>query len=189
MMILQVPRSLMHLVRRADTESSSDVLSEVLKLPEPKPSKKKRQGINCKAIHITDNDFLSELKDKENERSRKKSKKEERERRKVEREKKKAERLQKRDATAKKERGRKPRRASMIEAELKKLAVVDQSSNDCTDSESTESDAQCPVCGITYLGDDSHSVWVLCDACLSWLDFKCTGLTNPSRLPQKYLCK
>ena len=86
---------------------------------------------------------------------------------------------------------RKPRSCrgkASIEAKLKKL-TIDQSSNDSsTDSESSaESDAQCPVCG-TYLGDDSHAVWVSCDVCSSWLDFKCTGLKNPNRLPKKYLC-
>ena len=27
------------------------------------------------------------------------------------------------------------------------------------------------MCGITYQGDDSESVWVCCDSCELWLDF------------------
>ena len=183
--------------KHADAESSSDILSEVLKFPEPKPSIRKRRGINSKAIHLTDGDFLNELKDKEEEKktkeAEKQSKKEEREKRRVEREKRKAEYPRKREATAKKGKYHgKPRSCrgkASIEAKLKKL-TIDQSSNDSsTDSESSaESDAQCPVCGLTYLGDDSHAVWVSCDVCSSWLDFKCTGLKNPNRLPKKYLC-
>ena len=29
-----------------------------------------------------------------------------------------------------------------------------------------------------YFGDDTKSVWVCCDSCESWLDFKCAGLKN-----------
>ena len=47
-----------------------------------------------------------------------------------------------------------------------------------------ESDAECPGCGLTYLDDDTHSVWVACDTCEIWCDFKCTGLKNP----KKYIC-
>ena len=43
-------------------------------------------------------------------------------------------------------------------------------------SDSKVCDAQCPICGISYQGDDSRLVWVCCDKCESWLDFKCTGL-------------
>ena len=81
----------------AHSESGSDVLSEVLKLPEPKTSsRRKRKGINSLAVDITDSGFLNDLKKKEEEKKakevEKQAKKEERERKRVEREKKKAER-------------------------------------------------------------------------------------------------
>ena len=56
------------------------------------------------------------------------------------------------------------------------------------ESSSEASDAQCPVCGITYQEDDSESVWICCDNCELWLDFKCTGLKNPKQLPKFYYC-
>ena len=43
-------------------------------------------------------------------------------------------------------------------------------------SDSKVCDAQCPICGISYQGHDSRLVWVCCDKCESWLDFKCTEL-------------
>ena len=50
------------------------------------------------------------------------------------------------------------------------------------------SDAECPECGLTFLEDESGKPWVCCDRCESWLDFKCTGLTNSKRVPKKFYC-
>ena len=60
------------------SESGSDVLSEVLKLPEPKPSsRRRRKGINSTAVHITDSGFLDDLKKKEKEKTEKEVEKQE----------------------------------------------------------------------------------------------------------------
>ena len=56
------------------------------------------------------------------------------------------------------------------------------------DGSISESDAECPICGLTFLEDDSDSPWVCCDGCQSWLDFKCTRLKTPKRLPKEYFC-
>ena len=57
-----------------------------------------------------------------------------------------------------------------------------------SDSESSQSDAECPICGLTFYEDSSQSTWVCCDGCMQWYDFKCTGLKNPNKLPKKYFC-
>ena len=49
-----------------------------------------------------------------------------------------------------------------------------------SDGSISESDAECPICGLTFLEDDSDSPWVCCDGCQSWLDFKCTRLKTPN---------
>ena len=50
--------------------------------------------------------------------------------------------------------------------------------DDC-DKSDHKRDAGCPICGLTFLEDDSHSAWVCCDGCQTWMDFKSTGLKNP----------
>ena len=73
--------------------SSSDVLSEVLLLPPPKPSKKKRKpGVNTKAVCLTDADVVKTL---EAEAEEKLLKEQEQNTRRIERERKKKEREQK----------------------------------------------------------------------------------------------
>ena len=71
-----------------------------------------------------------------------------------------------------------------IENDFEKLCVEERS--DVEQSDGAESDAQCPVCGLTCFGDDTKSVWVCCNSCASWLDFKCTGLKNTQRIPKQF---
>ena len=61
-----------------------------------------------------------------------------------------------------------------------KLSSKQKESNTCfggtsitaNSSDSEVSDAQCPICGMSYQSDDSKSVWVCCDKCESWLNSK-----------------
>ena len=69
---------------------------------------------------------------------------------------------------------------------MQRLFQVDECSSASSES-GAESDAECPGCGLTYFDDDTHSVWVACDICEKWRDFKCTGLKNPNRVPKKYV--
>ena len=51
-------------------------MSKVLKLPEPKPSsRRRRKGINSMAVHITDSGFLNDLKEKDEEKKAKEAEK------------------------------------------------------------------------------------------------------------------
>ena len=50
------------------------------------------------------------------------------------------------------------------------------------------SDAECPICCKTYKSDDENSLWVSCDGCDRWFDFKCTGLVDGNKMPKEFLC-
>lgn len=86
------------------SETASDVLSEVLKLPEPKnPRRRRKVGFNTgKAVTISNDSFLQELKDKEEE---KKAKEEEKAAKKIERQKRKEEKQKAKEAQKKEEKG------------------------------------------------------------------------------------
>ena len=81
-------------------DSSSDALSEVLSLPEPtaRTRRKRRPGLNSKAITLTDDEVLSAIRTKETEKEKRKIKrelkKEERKKENIERKKKRQERTQ-----------------------------------------------------------------------------------------------
>ena len=109
----------------------------------------------------------------------------------MEREKKKAER---KAEQAKKKAEREQRKMESRRAEKKgytswnaETFLVDECSSASSES-GVESDGKCPGCGLAHLDDDTHSVWVACDICEIWHDFKCTGLKNPNRVPKKYIC-
>ena len=58
----------------------------------------------------------------------------------------------------------------------------------CVLSDSDASDAECPLCGLTFLEDASGKPWVCCDGCQSWFDFKCTALVNSKHIPKRFFC-
>ena len=37
-------------------------------------------------------------------------------------------------------------------------------------------------------GDDENSLWVSCNGCDRWLDFKSTGLVDGKKMPKEFLC-
>ena len=172
-------------------DSSSDALSEVLSLPEPtaRTRKKRRPGLNSKAITLTDDEILSAIRTKE---ANKIQREAEKEKRKIKRELKKEER--KKENTE-----RKKKRQERTQAKRKGLKSANRSlststpdltsifSDKCVLCDS-DSDAECPVCGLTFLEDDSGKPWVCCDGCQSWFDFKYTALANPEPVPRKFFC-
>ena len=48
------------------------------------------------------------------------------------------------------------------------------------------SDEICSKCGVRY--GDTGSLWICCDSCNCWLDFKCSGLNSEKKLPSKFIC-
>ena len=207
----------------SEPESSSDVsdaLSQILMLPEPRPSKKRKPALTSRAVTITDCEILDGMKAREEEKAKKEA---EKQAQKVEREQKKKERAadkakkdaekqarkveweqkkedQEADKAARKNEVRKRKEAreaakeaikgkghskdrGNIENAIEKLTL-----SKLSDSESDHSVAQCPKCGLTFQEDGSNSVWVCCDGCQAWLDFKCTSLPDPDDLPEVYFC-
>ena len=153
--------------------SSSDVLSEVLTLPPPKPPKTKRKtAVNSKAVCITDEEVLQEMKIKEvkkheaeQEITTRKLEREKRQERELMKAKKEEQKKQKAREREEKERGRVQKRRKKVATSSRKpkktvdvlanLSLADDENtdlhNDMPDSDSD--DAVCPKCGLTY-GDD-----------------------------------
>ena len=56
-------------------------------------------------------------------------------------------------------------------------------------SQQEEDMTQCPTRGLLYDDDDSGNLWVSCDKCLAWFDFKCTDIQNKRKIPKTYVCR
>ena len=75
---------------------------------------------------------------------------------------------------------RRIQKESDIESDLQLLAIDEQIMSDESD------DAICPTCGIYYSADDD--LWVECDGCGKWFDFKCTKIKSRRCIPKSYYC-
>ena len=53
-----------------------------------------------------------------------------------------------------------------------------------SDTEETESEAECPKCGLNYR--DSQVKWICCDGCNVWIDIDCAGISKT--IPDHYYC-
>ena len=51
----------------------------------------------------------------------------------------------------------------------------------------SDDDAVCPKCGLLYSADEDN-LWVCCDKCSLWYDFKCAKLKSQRHLPASYVC-
>ena len=56
----------------------------------------------------------------------------------------------------------------------------------CLSDSTSESEDECPECGVVY-GDDDGSTWIKCDTCNVWWDIPCTGVREPE-LPDSFSC-
>lgn len=181
--------------------SSTSYLSEVLALPKPKMQKKKKfRGITSRAQCITDTEFLKKLEAKKQEKTDKQKAKEAR---KVEREKvkrmKEAEkelrkvkkgqkRIQKRKGQRIIRGQRKKGETESLVKHMQKLSITcPEGLSELEQDSQSESDAECPKCGQVY-GED-ESVWICCDSCNKWFDWKCSGLSDAKRIPDVFTCE
>ena len=151
----------------------SDALSDILVLPEPKKGRGRR-GVNSKAICLTEVEFLKEMKAKQEKKKEtdelKLQRQKDRERKKLEREQNKKEKEQK-------------KKGKQIDKPL--TSVMNSLTLD--EEKSEEDEAVCPSCGIstTSVAD----LWIQCDACDEWYDFKCTSLKSKRKIPDIYTCQ
>ena len=69
----------------------------------------------------------------------------------------------------------------ILKKHLQKLSLFDSTSN-------TESEGECTMCGLVYgKDDDDGSTWIQCDACKTWWDLPCTGVSE-SDIPDFFSC-
>ena len=167
-----------------DQQSKNDILSDILVLPKPKDKsgRKRKAGINQKTVCLTDDEVFDGLKAEDQKKKENKLKRIEREQI---REKKKAEKerlkKEKEEKKKQKELAKQARMASDGPEELDRM--LSGLTLDGNDSD----DAVCPKCGLLYSADEEN-LWVYCDKCSSWYDFKCTELRSERYLPPTYIC-
>ena len=180
--------------------STSDVLSDILRLPEPKATKKKRKpGFNKKAVCITEDNVIKELEEQKKE---KEQKKEEMIAKRIEREKK---REQKKKEAASREKKKEEEKKTGVRSKNKDkitrtarqltkrgmMAVAAPLNDDLNiedlkiSSDTEESEAECPKCGLIY--GQTQDKWICCDLCDTWVDLKCAGISKYN-IPEEYYC-
>ena len=118
-------------------------------------------------------------KDKELE---KRERKRVREEKKAEKERLKKEKEQKKKQKAKAKKAKQP--VEDLETVLEGLTLDDGTAGD----DATEDEAICPKCAKLYSSDTENELWICCDKCYQWYDFKCTKLRSIKRLPHTYIC-
>lgn len=124
--------------RRTNSESSASVLSEVLVLPKPKPAKKRnhKEGLNKRAVCITDIEVLEKLKVQEEVKIAEKKAKEarifERQRKKEEREMKKKEKEMKKKERQMEKKGKEKVKKKMVKLNKTKLKKTEAKSKSST---------------------------------------------------------
>ena len=182
-------------------------------MPEaPVKSKSKRKPALTKyTVCITDTEVLAELKEKEREKlekeqekitkrqemeqkkqereekkrqieERKQERRRQMEKRKQEREEKKRQVEERKQEREKRQKGVavKETRSQSISKQLENLTLSDKSDED--ENEATI----CPKCGKVY--GDCTGLWVSCDICNKWYDFKCTNIKSRRAIPDSYVC-
>jgi len=175
---------------RNSSAKSSDVLSDILLLPEPKekPSRSKSKGItSAKTVCITEDKVLNELKQKEID---KRKAEEERAAKQLEKARKKKEKQQKeqkrQDKAAKTASVAKDDQQLKAKKKTWTVSFKDvEKETSSTDSDSTT----CPLCGMVFADDDTGDFWICCDRCDQWFDRKCTRIRNSRKIPDSYICE
>ena len=143
-------------------ESTSSSLSDILALPKPITSKKKRNpAVNSKASCITDVEILETLKHKKEQ---KEAKEEEKRMKRLDIERKRKEREKKHKKQPKTSDKRVTRSKSSLKTVTDKFSGI-QINDDTED----ESEAECPGCGLVYGSADDHQRWVATVRCLQFM--------------------
>ena len=165
-----------------DSATSSQVLSDILVFPEPAPrnsQRKRKPGINARAICLSDINTLQELTEKENEKKEAENEKirkmealqEKRMQRQLENEKKAAAREEKRKARIQKKTSKKCQRTKSLQAQLEDLQLSD------------DDDVECPKCQSVV-----DCKWICCDNCEVWYHLHYTTV-SPDNIPDIFFCE
>ena len=136
-------------------------------------------GINQKTVCLTDDDVFDGLKAKDKEKKDNELKK--LERKKLQEAKKEKLKKEKEEKKKQKELAKQAKKAGEGPEELERMLSA------LTLDEDESDDAVCPKCGLLYSAGEEN-LWVCCDKCFSWYDFKCTKLRSKRRLPDSYIC-
>ena len=166
-------------------KSSEEVLDELLTLPQPPSTssgRPKRKAVIDKAVEITDDNVLREMKEKEHaaaeaikkkeenkvERERRaKERLEEKERRKVEQERKRLQREKQKERKSKEKKSRKPKNSKPTSTRhpVSPTLVLDSLFSELD----IEDNGQCSNCSMSFKDEQSDdSFWVCCDRCEWW---------------------
>ncbi len=169
------------------SKSTEIDLKDILVLPNPEknPSKRKRKpGVNTgRTVCLTDTPVFSGLKDKEKEKQEKEQEKLEKKRI---REEKKAE---KEKLKGRADKRKKPNKAAKEAVSTTTELEITIEKLNLDTSSTSEDEAICPSCGKMFSTDSSDEMWVCCDKCSRWYDFRCTKLRSKKRIPEKYICQ
>ena len=185
---------------------SPDVLSQLLVLPEPRKTTRRRRkpALNSKTVCITDIEVLDELKAqelekaeveavkkvKQLEREQKRLRKEENRKAKEKQKKIKGKQSLKSSQTKPVSKKSKPKTALRKQATRKGRSLSGMASRlTICDSEQTsdEDDAVCSECGKIF-ADDADGFWICCDGCDHWFDLSCTTVSSKEAVPEQYFC-
>ena len=163
----------------SQTTDDSCNLDDILVIPKVK-STSRAKSVNSTARCITNNSFVQEIEEKEEQKRKKEeemiSKREERARKKEEREQKKME----------KQKEKKKKELESKTGKKKKRQKVNFVESDCDDQ---DTGCWCPACGTNYDDDASNSEWVGCDGCYQWWHISCLGLTKKDLPSGDFFCE
>jgi hypothetical protein len=150
-------------------KSSEIDFSNILVFPKPKETSKwkRKPALHQMTVCLTDNDVFNKIRAKDEEKKKKGIEKVER---------KKALELNKEKGKKKKKQKDKVQQPD-LDVVLEELIIADD-----------EEDAICPNCGKVFSSDTDKEIWICCDKCSQWYDFKCTHLRSKRRLPDSYIC-
>ena len=165
--------------RRNDSEVKKSVQDDILVYPSvPESKKSKNTAFNSLPKHMSGEQFVEYLQEKQDEKERMEEKKKERELKKIqlaeERKKKKLERDKKKEeAERKKKEQRSLRRGRGGRKGLVHEPTPEPETNS-DDSSKNDDDSDDEVCGQCNTDDDGR--WVKCDNCETWFHYRCVGL-------------
>jgi hypothetical protein len=164
----------------SSSSNPADTLSEILVLPKPKPRKPRRQGLNTRAVLITDDAVVKDIEKKQEDR---RLRDEQKERRRIEREKRKEQGARKRRQPSGKQQVERKNRKQKSSRNTQKSKESNEPETSDSDG---ESDAECKKCGLAYRSDSDGSTWICCDFCNSWYHWCVLNVSD--ELPYEFVC-